>query len=278
MPCKQTHIHTYTQAQQTTALSLLDRLRPTLHRPDIITAHATGAISSLLGTQHARLRTLLGKRHAGRQTLDALVVDILILEGDDQVQEHGEQRSNREASFHDKLDSIQEALERLVVSGVSEEAGKVSRDKRGAVAEGQAGGQHEAVAAVEGHAAGDDGDAGDGDRSEQEGGHAADDGGRDGDERGRELGEDAHDDEEEAAAEAGGAVGAASQSDDAVVLRKGRHGRDGAEGGEDAVDSVRQHTALHAGLVELALDFQAGDVAGRGDVADGFAGADEVDG
>ncbi|KAL8935774.1 MAG: hypothetical protein Q9211_004524, partial [Gyalolechia sp. 1 TL-2023] len=140
---------------------------------------------------------------------------------------------------------------------------------RGAEAERHGSREDEAVAPGEGDG-GDDADAGDGDGGEEEGGHAAEDGAGDRDEGGGEFGEDAHDEEEEAARVARFAVGAAGQGDDAVVLGEGAERGDGQEAGEEAVEAVGEDAALDAGIKEFAFDFEAGDIAGRGDVADGF--------
>lgn len=149
-------------------------------------------------------------------------------------------------------------------------------DKRGAVAKGKASGQDEAVATGEGHRR-DDTDTGDGHGAEQERGHTAQHGTGDGNQRSGKLGEDAHDDEPEAASVSGLAVGAARESDDAVVLRERAHGRDGAEASDDAVQTVREDTTLDAGIEEVAIHFEAGHIAGGGDVADGFHGENHVD-
>ena len=143
--------------------------------------------------------------------------------------------------------------------------------------EREASSQDEPIAARKRHR-GNNSDTGDGDSGEQEGSHTAEDSGRDGDEGSGEFGKDAHDDEPEAACVASLAVGAAGQRNDAVVLGEGGHGCDGAEGGDDAVEAVGEHTSLDAGVEHLAVDFEAGNVACGGDVADGFHGEHHVHG
>lgn len=50
------------------------------------------------------------------------------------------------------------------------------------------------------------------------------------------------------------------------------------EVGEGTVETVGEDAALDAGVEEFAVDVEAGDVAGGGDVAHGFHGEDHVDG
>lgn len=155
---------------------------------------------------------------------------------------------------------------------------EIRRHQSRAVTEGQAGGEDEAVPAGKGHASRYDCDARNGHRAKEERGHAAQDGRWDGDESSGKLCKDAHDEEEEAAGVAGSAVGTAGEGDDAVVLRKGAHGRDGHEGGETAVEAIGEDSALDAGLEYHAVDLEAGNIAGGGDVADGLGQADDEDG
>lgn len=220
-------------------------------------------------------------RHYSRRLLHHLVLsldNIIDLEIQRQVENHSHGSRDGEARLHDEHDGVHEPAQALVVALVGKHRVKVAGHERGAVAQRQRSREDEAVAAVEGDAAGDDGDTRHGDGAEEEGRHAAEDGRGDGDEGGGELGKDAHDDEEEAAAVAGGAVGAAREGDDAVVLRERGHGGDGAEGGHDADAAVGEDAALDAALVDLASDFEAGHVAGGRDVADGLGGADDEDG
>ena len=209
-----------------------------------------------------------------RQLRDLLVLNLL---WQDQIQHQVDKRHERKARLHDQDDGIVEAQQRAVRPVVRKDVGEPGRHHGGAEAEREARGEDEAIATGEGHGR-DDADTGDGDGGEQERGHAAEDGGGDSDEGCGEFGEDAHDDEPEAAGVASFTIGAAGECDDAVVLGEGGHGRDGAERGDDAVETVGEDASLDPGVEELAVDFEARDVAGRGDVADGFHGEHHVHG
>lgn len=77
---------------------------------------------------------------------------------------------------------------------------------------------------------------------------------------------------------AGTAVGTASQRNNAVVLSERRHGSDGAQSGQDTDATISKHTSLDTGLVGLAVNFQARDIASSGNVANGLARADDENG
>ncbi|KAJ6437407.1 hypothetical protein O9K51_09963 [Purpureocillium lavendulum] len=238
--------------------------------------------ASVKSAPRRRIRLHVLALALGLGTVDELDVGginvLLHLGRQHEVEQHADDGGDGEARLHDEDDGAEEALQRVVVALVGEDVVKVLGHESRAVAQRQARRQDEARAAVEGGAADDNGHTGDGDGGEEEGGHAAEDGLGDGDEGSGELGEDAHDDEEEAAGDAGGAVGAAGEGDDAVVLGEAAHGRHGHEGGDDAVEPVGEQAALDARLVGAALDLEAREVAGGGDVADGLGRADDVDG
>lgn len=163
-----------------------------------------------------------------------------------EVENHAHCRRDGKTCLHYENNGIIEALERLVVTIVCKNVRKVCGHECGAVAKRQAGRQDEAVAASKDDAPRDNGDAGHGDGREEERGHAANDGRGNGDNGSGELGKDAHDDEKEAASVASPAIGAARQSDDAVVLRECAHRRHGHEAGEQAIQAVGQDATLDA--------------------------------
>lgn len=61
------------------------------------------------------------------------------------------------------------------------------------------------------------------------------------------------------------------------ILSKGGHGSDGAERGDDAVESICKDASLDARVVHVAVDLETRNIAGGGDVANGFHGEDHVD-
>jgi len=121
---------------------------------------------------------------------------VLYLFRQSQVEDHADDGSDEEARLHDERDGVEETLEGLVVAAIREDLVKVVGHEGCGIAEGEAGGEDETVAAVKDHALGDDCHTGYGDGREEEGSHAAENGGGDGDKGGGEFGEDAHDDEE----------------------------------------------------------------------------------
>lgn len=148
---------------------------------------------------------------------------------------------------------------------------KPSRHHRSAKAQRQRRREHEPIAPRKRHRRNNPDTRRD-DRGKQESRHAAQHSRRDRDERRGELRENPHDQQPEAGGVAGLAVGAARERDHAVVLREDGHGRDGAEAGDEAADAVGQHAALDTGVEEGAVDLEARDVAGGGNVADAVSG------
>jgi hypothetical protein len=154
-----------------------------------------------------------------------------------QVQDHGDHGGNGEASLHDQLDGVVEALETLVVTFVGENVGEPRRHKGGTVAESQRCCEDESSAAIERHPV-DNGHTGHSDSAEEEGGHTTKHGSRNANQSCRELGEDTSNDQEEARNEvsevglslrdqgsspagiAGLSVGATGKSNDTIVLGK----------------------------------------------------------
>lgn len=80
------------------------------------------------------------------------------------------------------------------------------------------------------------------------------------------------------AAVTGHSIGTSRQGNDTVVLCKGRHGSHGGQGRKDRTKTVGQDTSLDTGIENLALDFESRDIAGGGDIADGFTGTNHEDG
>lgn len=164
----------------------------------------------------------------------------------------------------------------MVITTVSEHIGEPIRDKGSTVTQSEGGSENEAVAAgeIDGR---DDAKTRDGDGGEKEGRHTAENRIRDRDDHRGELGKDTGDDEEEAARHTGLAVRATGQADDTIVLREYGHWGDGEESGKDTGETVREDTTLDAGIEKTTGDVEARDIAGSGNVADGFAGEDNVD-
>lgn len=77
------------------------------------------------------------------------------------------------------------------------------------------------------------------------------------------------------AAVTGASVGAASQSNNTIVLGKRGNRSDGAEGSQHTVDTISQDTTLDSALVELALHLESGDIASSGDITNSLASADD---
>lgn len=59
-------------------------------------------------------------------------------------------------------------------------------------------------------------------------------------------------------------------------MRKGAHWRDGAQACNEAVEAIRQHTALNARVKQGAGDGESRDVAGSGNIPNGFHHEDDV--
>jgi hypothetical protein len=129
--------------------------------------------------------------------LNNLNVIIVNLQREHKVQNHRNHSRDCKTSLHDQHNSVKEALQSPIWSGICEDVRKPRRDQSGAVADGEGSGEDEAVSSVEFDAAVDDGQTGDGDGAEEESRHAAEDGAGDGHQTGGEFGKDAGQNEEE---------------------------------------------------------------------------------
>ncbi|KAL8688932.1 MAG: hypothetical protein Q9218_005279, partial [Villophora microphyllina] len=184
------------------------------------------------------------------------------------IQKNRHESRQREPRLAHQHNRVEKPPLRVIVPAICEDVLKPIGHERGAEAESEGGGEDEAVSTGEGNS-GDDADAAYRDGGEEEG---------DGDEGGGEFAEDTHHQQKEAGGVAGLAVRAAGEGDDAVVLGEGGERGYGQETREESVEAVGEDAALDAGVEEGAFDFETGDVAGRGDVTDGFHHEDDVDG
>lgn len=185
------------------------------------------------------------------------------------------QGTDSKSGTHDEGDGINDTTLALVVAGVGEELAEPIWHKSSSVAKSQGSGKDEAVPSREAHGRGD-AHTRDSHSSEKEGRHSTENSAWNRNEGGRKLGKDASDDEEEAAGVTGLPVGATSQSNDTVVLRKGRHGGDCAETSEETVETVGKNSTLDARVKELALNLNARNITSGSDISDSLAGKDDV--
>lgn len=150
------------------------------------------------------------------------------------------------------------------------------RDQGRSKANGHCGSKYKPIPASEGTGRNNT-DTRDCDGAEQEGCHAPEYSTWNGDEGCSELAEDTHDEQPEAAGVASFAVGAASKRNHTVVLREGGHRSDRAETCDNAVQTVCKHAALDPAVEELAIDFEARDIASSRDITNCFHCEDNVD-
>jgi hypothetical protein len=60
-------------------------------------------------------------------------------------------------------------------------------------------------------------------------------------------------------------------------IRTGAHGRDRTQRGDHAIQAISEDATLNSGIEHLAVDFEARNIAGGGNITDGFHGANHVD-
>jgi hypothetical protein len=143
-------------------------------------------------------------------------------------------------------------------------------------AEGETGGQDKPVPPCEGGGR-DNPDTAHCNRGEQEGRHTTEHCTRNRHQRRRKLRKNSHNDKPEASKISSLAVSTSCKSNNTVVLCESGHGCNSAQRSNDAVQTVCEHATLDTRVEELAVDFKTRDIAGGGDVANGFHSEHHVD-